>query len=512
MTTPRGPESRDPASWVTRPRPPLRTGDGTPVSVVHLAAEYFPFARTGGLAEAANGLARFLSLTGVPTLALMPLHRAARASAGALEPVGDPFEVTLGGRRERFALQRQTRPRERARVYFLEHDGFFDRAGIYGESGADYSDNAERWAFFCRAAIEALPRLAPVPMILHAHDWHTGLALTYLRTLKGGDPWYDAIRTVLSVHNAGYQGHYPASMRTALGVPESLFTFRHLEWYGKLNLLKGGLVFTDAAVTVSPNHCMELRTPAGGFGLQEVFAWMGPRFSGILNGIDQRAWDPATDAHLAAPFSRADAHAKAACKRAVQHQFGLTPDARVPLFAMAARLVTQKGLDIILDGPELLSLGAQFAFLGSGEPRFERALRYLAGAYAGRIAVNTAFTDELEHQLMGGADFLLMPCQYEPCGLTQMRAQRYGALPVVRRVGGLADTVEDGRTGFVFDDYRAEPLVGAALRGIDAWSVPAERARLMHEAMGRDFSWERSVERYLAVYRRVLSGEWRAPA
>jgi len=179
---------------------------------------------------------------------------------------------------------------------------------------------------------------------------------------------------------------------------------------------------------------------------------------------------------------------------------------------MAARLVTQKGIDIILDGPDLLTLGAQFAFLGSGEPRFERALEYLAGAFAGRIAVNTGFTDELEHQLMGGADFLLMPCQYEPCGLTQMRAQRYGALPVVRRVGGLADTVEDGQTGFVFDEYKAEPLVGAALRAIDAWSVPSERNRLMGEAMNRDFSWERSVERYLTVYRRVLSGEFRAPA
>lgn len=512
MTTPHTSERGEGLPWVPRPRPPLRAADGTPVTVIHLAAEYFPFARTGGLAEAANGLAKFMSVTGVPTMALMPLHRAARARAGTLEPVGDPFDVVLGGRREQFRLMRQARPRERARVYFLEHDGFFDRAGIYGEGGADYSDSGERWAFFCRAAIEALPRLAPVPMVLHAHDWHTGLAPVYLRTEKAGDPWYDSIRTVLSVHNAGYQGHYPGAIRSALGIPDALFSWRHLEWYGKVNLLKGGLVFADAAVTVSPNHANELRTPGGGFGLQEVFAWMGPRFSGILNGIDQRAWDPASDPHLMAPYSRDDRRAKAECKRAVQLQFGLAPDARLPLFAMAARLVTQKGIDIILDGPDLLTLGAQFAFLGSGEPRFERALQYLAGAFAGRIAVNTGFTDELEHQLMGGADFLLMPCQYEPCGLTQMRAQRYGALPVVRRVGGLADTVEDGQTGFVFDEYRAEPLVGAALRAIDAWSVPAERHRLMGAAMNRDFSWERSVERYLAVYRRVLSGEFRAPA
>jgi starch synthase len=301
-------------------------------------------------------------------------------------------------------------------------------------------------------------------------------------------------------------------MRHALGVPDTLFNLHQLEWYGKLNLLKGGLVFADAAVTVSPNHAAELRTRGGGFGLQEVFSWMGPRFTGILNGIDQRDWDPALDPHLSAPYSREDARAKEDCKRATQLQWGLLPDPRVPLFGMAARLVTQKGIDIILDGPDLLTLGAQFAFLGSGEPRFERALQYLQGAFAGRIAINTAFTDELEHQLMGGADFLLMPCQYEPCGLTQMRAQRYGALPVVRRVGGLADTVEDGQTGFVFDEYKTEPLVGAALRAIDAWRVPSERKRLMGQAMNRDFSWERSVERYLGVYRRVLSGEFRAPS
>jgi starch synthase len=512
VTTPLSSEREASSRWVPRPRPPLWSPEGTPVTVIHLAAEYFPFARTGGLAEAANGLAKFLSITGVPTMALMPLHRAARSRAGTLEPVGGPFEVELGGRREQFRLMRQARPRERARVYFLEHDGFFDRAGIYGEGGADYADNAVRWAFFCRAAIEALPRLAPVPMVLHAHDWHAALALTYLRALKGGDPWYDSIRTVLSVHNAGYQGHYPASMRHALGIPDALFTWRHLEWYGKVNLLKGGLAFADAAITVSPNHARELCTPGGGFGLQETFSSLGPRFSGILNGIDQRAWDPASDPHLSAPYSRDDVRAKAECKRAVQLQWGLSPDPRVPLFGMAARLVTQKGIDIILDGPDLLTLGAQFAFLGSGEPRFERALQYLAGAFAGRIAVNTGFTDELEHQLMGGADFLLMPCQYEPCGLTQMRAQRYGALPVVRRVGGLADTVEDGQTGFVFDEYKNEPLVGAALRAIDAWSVPSERNRLMGQAMNRDFSWERSVERYLAVYRRVLSGEFRTPS
>jgi starch synthase len=506
-TTPRPPDPATDRPWVRRPAPPLRIADGTPVTVVHLTAEYFPYARTGGLAEAANGLARFLSFAGVPTMVLMPLHRSARALAGALEPIGAAIETELGGRQESFRLLRQAHPRDRARVYFLEHQGFFDRAGIYGEAGSDYPDNAERWAFFCLAAVEALPRLAPVPLLLHGHDWHTALTFVYLRTRHRGDPWYDAIRTVLTVHNAGYQGHYQPGVCRVLGIPDELFNFRRLEWYGQLNLLKGGLAFADAVVTVSPSHSRELCTPEGGFGLHDVFRSLGPRFVGILNGIDQRTWDPSQDALIEARYSPEAPGDKELCKRAVQRRFGLRQDDRAPLFTMAARLVTQKGIDIILDGPHLLNLAAQFAFLGTGEARFEQALHHLAAAFPGRVAVNTRFNDQLEHELMAGGDFLLMPCQYEPCGLTQMRAQRYGTLPVVRRVGGLADTVEDGATGFVFDHYGAEPLFGAALRALDAWSNPVERHRLRHEAMRRDFSWERSVERYLSLYQRVLTGE-----
>lgn len=493
--------------WVGRPPPPLYAPDGRPATVVHLAAEYFPFARSGGLAEAVNGLAKFQALAGVSVVAIMPLHRSARQRAGDLEQVGEAFTVSLGPRRETARLFVQVRPTERARVYFIEHDGFFDRAGLYGEQGQDYPDNPERWAFFCHAALAALPWVAPAPPLLHAHDWHTALALAYLRTRHADDPWYARVRSVLSVHNAGYQGHYPVGAMDRLGLPASLFTWRHLEWYGQLNLLKAGLVFADAAVTVSPNHARELRTAEGGFGLQDVFRWMGPRFSGILNGIDQRAWDPALDPHLPAPFTGDDLLPKVAAKRAAQQRFGLHDDPAVPLFGMAARLVTQKGIDLILESPDLLDLPAQFVFLGAGEARFEEALRQLRRAFPGRIAVETHFTDALEHVLMGGIEFLLMPCQYEPCGLTQMRAQRYGALPVVRRVGGLADTVEDGITGFVFEPFRADALAGAVLRALDTYADPAEHDRMTREAMRRDFSWERSTERYLEVYRRVLSGE-----
>jgi starch synthase len=486
------------------PHSALHNAAGEQVTVIHLAAEYYPYARSGGLAEAVANLARFQSGSAVRSLALLPLYRSARAAAGPLVQVGPALDVKLGGDAQKARLLQQRDVRPGARVCFIEADQYFDRERLYGDAQGDYSDNHLRFAFFTLAALEALPHLVDGPVLLHVHDWHAALALVYLRTRYAGIPFYDAVRTVLSVHNAGYQGHYPQAIMPELGLPWSLFNWRQLEWYGKVNFLKGGLVFADRVVTVSPNHAKELRTPAGGFGLQEVFDALGPRFTGILNGIDQQAWDPAVDPLIPAPFTIGHPESKSACKREVQRLFGLALDGRLPLFAMAARLVTQKGIALMIENSAVLSLRAQFVFIGAGEERFEQALTALAARHPDRIAVNTDFTDRLEHLLMAGADFLLMPCQYEPCGLTQMRSQRYGAIPVVRRVGGLADTVEDGVTGFVFEPYHADALLGAALRGLDCYANGAEWSRLRKNAMSRDFSWERSVERYLDVYRLAL--------
>lgn len=488
------------------PHSALFDAQQAPVTVVHISAEYYPYARSGGLAEAVANLASWQSTLGVRTLALLPLYRSARASAGPLVPVGDPLRVRVGAVELTGRLLRQQEVRPGTQIYFVEHDGFFDRERQYGDAAGDYPDNHLRYAFFSLAALDALPRLVNGPILLHAHDWHASFAILFLRTRHAGNPRYDGIRTVLSVHNAGYQGHLSPAVLDQLGIPHELFTWRHLEWYGKVNVLKGGLVFADRVVTVSPNHARELRTASGGFGLQEVFSWLGPRFLGILNGIDQKVWDPEVDPQIPAPFSRENPAGKAACKREVQRVFGLQEDPDAPLFGMAARLVTQKGLDLVLQAPALFSqpVNAQYVFIGAGEARFEQGLAALASQHGGRIALDTQFTDRLEHLLMGGADFLLMPCQYEPCGLTQMRAQRYGVVPIVRRVGGLADTVEDGVTGFVFGPYHPEPLVGATLRGLDCYANPSEWERIQGNAMARDFGWERSVEQYLEVYRGAI--------
>ncbi|MGH9884968.1 MAG: glycogen synthase, partial [bacterium] len=438
--------------------PPLHTADGKAIRVVHIVAELAPFARSGGLGEAVNSLARFQSASGITTSIVMPLYETARANVPDIEPVGPQFFVQVGPRLEPVRLWRLIAPSDHplaaTNVYFIESEEYFDRPHIYGPPGSDYPDNSRRYACFTAAALAALPTIAgPNPVLLHAHDWHTALAPVYLRTVLATDERYRRVKVVLSVHNAGFQGHFPYDTLADVGLPVALYNWRQLEWYDRVNWLKGGLIFADAATTVSPTHAHELRTAAGGFGLDGVFVGLRDRFVGIANGIDQQLWDPATDPILPRNYSRDAMVGKVECREALQRELGLRPTDEMPIVAMSARLVAQKGMDLILGDPGYFAFDAQFAFLGSGEPRFEEALRAIANRAPHRIVVETRFNDALEHRLLAGADMCLMPSQYEPCGLTQMRAQRYGTIPIARRVGGLADTIEDGVTGFLFDDY-----------------------------------------------------------
>ena len=479
-------------------------GGGEPVSIVHVTAEYFPYARTGGLAEAVAGLAGFQQAAGLDVTAILPLYRTVRDEAD-LEPVGQPFIVSLGGRNEEARVFRTAGPTAGPQVYFIEHLEYFNRHGIYGENGADYPDNFRRFAFFALAACMALPRLVKGPALVHAHDWHTALVPVYLRTTLAHEGHARNAATVLSVHNPGYQGHFSPEVMPDIGLPWALYNWQQLEWYGKVNFLKGGLTFADMATTVSPTQATELRTPGGGFGLHDLFLVLGDRLIGVLNGIDQRVWNPASDTQITAQYSADKLEGKRKCKAALQRSFGLPQRRRVPLFGMTGRLVTQKGLDIILGATGLLAADAQFVFLGSGDPRYERALVDLATSAPNRIGVQLDFTDRLEHRLMAGADIFLMPSLYEPCGLTQMRAQRYGAPPIVRRVGGLADTVEDGVTGFVFDGYSPEAFQEAGFRAMRCYAESAKWQAMVRRAMARDFGWERSVDQYLEVYRRAVA-------
>jgi len=482
------------------------------MNIVHVVAEYWPFARTGGLAEAVRGIATHQARQGMKTSVFMPLYRVARERAGELE-VRCEVTVPLGGETHACRILKRATPSDGPTTYFVDHPRAFDRAGIYGEGGGDYPDNHLRFALFVRAVLEALPRVAPGEhIVLHPHDWHTALAPVYLRTVYKGQPFYDAVACVLSVHNAGYQGLFGGEIIPELGLPPEVWHWSRMEYYGKLNWLKGGLAFADWVTTVSPTHAHELRTPAGGFGLHDLFIALGDRLQGILNGIDQDIWDPANDVEVLQPYSRDAVSGKRVCKAWLQELAGLPVDADKPLVAMTARLAKQKGFDIILGDGLLYRLDtAQFLFLGEGDPHYQHQLQEIADALPHRVAAFFEFTEQREHRLLAGADILLMPSLYEPCGLTQMRAQRYGALPVVRRVGGLSDTVEDQVTGFVFDEYSTHALEVALRRAIAAYRDRTGWERHMKEAMGRDFGWEQSARRYLLLYEDALIGHLYVP-
>ena len=484
----------------------METQSGLPrgVGIVHLVAEYWPYARSGGLAEAARGIAIHQAAAGSPTTVVMPLYRSVREAGHALEPFGEVFDVNLGSSVEVGRFYMASEESSSARVLFVDHEHFFNREGLYGTPDGDYPDNHRRFAFFVAAALKSLPWLGSERYVIHAHDWHTALAPVYLQTLDWEHELYSHAACVLSVHNAGYQGHFDPAVLPEIGLPKSLFRWDQMEWYGRLNWLKGGLVHADMVTTVSPTHAHELRTPLGGFGLHDQFIALGDRLTGIRNGIDLDVWDPTTDPHLVANFAREDLDGKALCKAHLQEAVGLPQIPDVPLIAMTARLVKQKGFDLILGDGLLYRVPAQFIFLGEGERRYRDGLAEVAHNIPDRVGAFFDFTEVREHLLLAGADFLMMPSLYEPCGLTQMRAQRYGALPIVRRTGGLADTVEDQVTGFSFDEYTSAGLERAIQRALATYR---DEAWPMHqrEAMSRDFGWMESALQYKAVYRQALA-------
>lgn len=483
---------------MTTPPPP-----GFSETVVHLASEYWPYARTGGLAEAVRGIARHQSSSGVSTRVILPLYRRIRRHYPWIQRAFD-VSVQVGSRTETGAVFEAPAAPGHPSVFFVANGDYFDRPELYGEDGGAYPDNHRRFAFFSRAALAALPRISPGPTLIHGHDWQTALALIYLRTTLAGQPYFDRTSSVMTVHNAAFQGYYAPEVLPEVGLDPIHFHWRFLEWYGQLNLLKGALKCADMVTTVSPTHARELRTRDGGFGLHDTFDVLLDRFVGILNGIEADLWDPEDDPELTRPFSAADLSGKAACKAALQRECGFPVAPGRPILGMSARLVKQKGLDLILAADVIHDLDAQWVFLGHGDPYYHSRLGALARELPDRVAVRFDFTEEFEHRLLGGADLLLMPSLYEPCGITQMRSQRYGALPVARRVGGLADTIEDRVTGFLFDEYEPWALRGALNAALALYADTDSWRDHVREAMGRDFSWDGSVAQYHDVYRRAI--------
>lgn len=475
--------------------------------IVIAAPEAVPYVKTGGLADVAGALVKEFRKMGEDAILILPCYRAVRSSVAHLKDTGIRLQIPVGGRDVYGSLLW-----DGAHVFFVDCPEFFDRPELYGTPTGDYGDNAARFTFFSRAILESCRRIGFSPDIIHCHDWQTGLVPLYLKTIYGGDPFFSATATLLTIHNLGYQGVFPASDFPNINLGWELFTPEGIEFYGNVNFLKAGLITADLLNTVSETYAKEILRPEFGFGLDGVLRKRAEDLYGILNGIDEEEWNPRTDSLLPSRYSADDLAGKAVCKKALFTRFaGMDDEAsieRTPIIGMVTRLSEQKGLDLVLQAlPGLAPFDVKLVILGKGDERFHRALGEAATRYRNAVSVTIGFDEALAHGIYAGADFFLMPSRYEPCGLGQMIALRYGAIPVARNTGGLTDTIEDFHplartgTGFLFSDYTAASLLDALKRAFCVYADPGMLTAMVRRAMAQDFSWKRSARRYLDVYR-----------
>jgi starch synthase len=514
------------------------------MQIVHAASEVVGFAKTGGLADVAGSLPRALARRGHRSAIILPLYRSARAAKVPLRPTEQTVTIPVGSRWVVGRLWQSTLPDSDVPVYLIEQADYFDRddpaqgRGLYQftlPSGQklDYPDNAERYIFFSRAVLEALRLLDLWPDVLHTHDWQTGLVPVYLREIYRRAPSftlaqrYEKLRTVFTIHNIAYQGLFPQGDLALTGLDWRLFNYQQLEFYGQLNLLKAGIVFADWLTTVSARYAEEIQTPYFGFGLQGVLSERRSRLTGIVNGVDYTHWDPVTDKYLPARYNiESVGPGKGACKAALQRRYGLPEERRAPLLAMIARLVEQKGLELLGKAAEAILAGpeqppAQLVVLGEGDPVYHRMLLDLQKRFPRQVGLTLAFDEALAHQIEGGADLFLMPSLFEPSGLNQLYSLKYGTVPVVRACGGLADTIVDctpetladgTATGFTFVAFSTPAFLSAVGRALEMYrSRPEQWRQLQRNGMRQDWSWDRSAAEYEKVYSAVvpssISGE-----
>jgi starch synthase len=484
--------------------------------IVYVSSEVHPFSKTGGLADVAHALPDALGRAGVDVTVFSPCYRSVKqwlAAHGALtRDVALPDEVWSGAERHR-ASYRILEQRAQ-RLVFVVNDALFDRPQLYVDAdGRDYADSVVRFAFFCRAVLEYGLFTGEIPDLVHLNDWQTALIGVYLKTIYR-QPALQRVRSVLTVHNLGYQGHFPAEQLLATGLGWEVFHAEGLEFYGGLNLLKGGLVFADALTTVSPTYAEEMQTAEAGRGLDGVVRAQRQKLVGILNGINVREWNPADDPHLPAHYDSSNLGGKAACKRALQQRAGLPARDTSFVLGVISRFDAQKGIPLIADAIETLAdLDLQLVVLGAGDRAIENRMRALMAAHPDRVHVHADFDEPFAHLIEAGADAFLMPSAYEPCGLNQMYSHRYGTVPVVRETGGLKDTVRDfssaalaagQASGFTFRDLDAKQLAAAIRRAETLYRSDSESWRaLMRHIMGIDHSWEESARAYRELYERV---------
>jgi starch synthase len=465
------------------------------VKVFFVASEAMPYAKTGGLGDVTGSLPAALHMLGADTFLILPFYRTIMAKNLPLEQVMTRT-LTMGGRALPYTVLRHQQ------TYFIAQNEFFERDGLYNTREGDYPDNWMRFAFFARAALETIVALGDADVI-HVHDWQAALLPVYLRFL------YPERRekTLLTIHNIAYQGLFSPEILPDIGLPSSVFTIHGLEFYGNVNYLKGGIVWADEVNTVSPTYAREIQTEEYSFGLHGILATRREHLSGILNGIDCSYWNPAADGALPHMYSSSLPAGKAQDKESLLQETGLAAEPDRPLFIMVSRLVAQKGVDLVLGAfDQMMSLPINLMVLGTGDTEIEMALAAKAAAYPGRFVFSQKFDEGLAHRMYAGSDFFLMPSRFEPCGLSQMIALRYGSVPLVRRTGGLKDTVQDVHpktgtgNGISFDDATSSEFLDAVRRAVRLYTNGDAFRRIQAIGMACDFSWQASAREYLALY------------
>lgn len=483
-----------------------------------LASEVAPFAKTGGLADVVGALPHELHRRGHDVRIMMPLYRSVDRYRHRLLPLLRRIEVQWGTDVIAGEIMRCPFPgNPHLPVYFIDQNMLFGRSGFYGENNQDYQDNDRRFGFFCLAALWTLKALDWAPDIIHLHDWQAGLAAPLLRfhPVIANDNFYRRTRSVFTIHNLAYQGLMHRDTLPRLQLGWKVFTHEGLEFHGLVSALKAGIVYSERTTTVSPTYAREIQQEENGAGMDGVLRARAESLHGILNGIDTDVWNPETDPHIPAHYSADDLTGKAKCRRALLERFGLEDGNGAPVIATISRLVEQKGFDLVeLAAERLLKTGARLAVLGTGDPATEDFFRTLAKRHPDQVGAVLAYDERLAHLMEAGADLFLMPSRYEPSGLNQLYSMRYGTLPVVRRVGGLADSVEDTTaetlaegtaTGFSFEEYSADALATTVERAVALFREDKEAWRqIQRQAMARDSSWQRSAAEYERVYELAL--------
>jgi starch synthase len=476
--------------------------------VLFLAPEVWPYKRVGGLAEVAYDLPRALAQLGHTVAVVTPKPRLGPELEDSLERLEAVLEVPVSWKRYQAEVFRH-RDASGVAVYLIGHEHLFDREGLYGNAYGDYEDNAERFIFYSRACLELARAMDWQVDVFHANDWTTGLVPVYLRTLYADDPQLAGSASLMTVHNLGNQGQFWHYDMPLTGLGWEYFTPEALEFYGQINFLKGGLVFADMISTVSRSYAEEILTPEGGLGLEGVLLARRDRLAAVVNGIDYELWNPADDPRLAANYSRDNLEPKAVCRKDLMEFYGLEEGEGRPLVAVVGRLVDRKGMDLVTAAMDrMFDMGLNLVIMGFGEDHYHVALKELAQRNPGRLGVSIGFDMDLAHRIMAGVDMLLVPSRYEPCGIHQMQALRYGAVPVVRATGGLADTVEDhlpGKegTGFTFGPFAMEAMLEALSRAQVAFGDREQWLGIVRRGMAQDFSWQAAAPRYVEIYQKA---------